>query len=513
MRFVLRCCWVLPLMLLGGRLPVAQAQATLSLCTADLPAAIETVTERPEWARSRWGLLVQTQDGDATLYAREAEAFFLPASATKLLTTAAILHRLGPDFRIRTPVSAIGTAPTLDRLQLDGRGDPSMQRGQLRALAQTLQLQGVEQIRELVVTDRYFQHDPLHPTWELEDVLFYYGTAVNSLILDDNAVALTLYPQALGEPPRLVWGDRLAGQQWQIRNQAVTAASGTPDSIEMSGGLGTSVLNLRGAIAADAEPDKFSMAIPNPARYFLDTLQAELADFGITVAQAQIVPSPALAGELLGHLESPPLADLIRATNQPSNNVHAEALLQTLGVTTGQPEAALTALQTALTELGVESAAYQLRDGSGLSRHNLLSPMAVVQVLQGMARSPHFDTYRASLPVGGVSGTLRQRFQDTPLAGVVIAKTGTMTGVSTLSGYLNPSDYEPLVFSIMVNRSERSVTEQRAAIDEIVLLLGRVQPCEDKAASVPWSMPPHAPASSPKMATVYTQYGMIKRNN
>ncbi|NJO20652.1 MAG: hypothetical protein HC838_12285, partial [Spirulinaceae cyanobacterium RM2_2_10] len=79
MRFVLRCCWVLPLMLLGGRLPVAQAQATLSLCTADLPAAIETVTERPEWARSRWGLLVQTQDGDATLYAREAEAFFLPA--------------------------------------------------------------------------------------------------------------------------------------------------------------------------------------------------------------------------------------------------------------------------------------------------------------------------------------------------------------------------------------------------------------------------------------------------
>ncbi len=466
-------------LLVGLRLPAARAQAP-ALCPAELPAAIETVLARPEWQRSRWGLLVQTQDGSATLYSRESAAFFLPASATKLLTTAAILHRLGPDFQIRTPVAIQGEPPVVERLQVSGRGDPSLQRGQLAALAASLRATGIERVQELVVTDGYFQQAPLHRTWELEDVLFYYGTAVNSLILNDNAVDLTLYPQTVGEPPRLAWGDRLAAQQWQVENQARTAPPGTPYSIEITGVLGQPLLHLRGDLAADAGPREFNMAIPAPGRYFRDALWAELADAGIAVGQAVLRPNaPELdpQAELLGYLESPPLAELIRATNQPSNNVHAEALLQTLGTTAGQPKAALTVLQEALQELGVEPAGYALRDGSGLSRHNLLSPVAVVQTLQGMARSPHFATYRASLPVGGVSGTLRRRFRETAIAGLVVAKTGTMTGVSTLSGYLEPPNFEPVVFSIMVNRSERSVSEQRAAIDELVLLLGRLQAC------------------------------------
>jgi len=466
-------CWLaLSLALFPGSV---RAQA---LCPAELPGAIAAVTERPEWRRSRWGLLVATQDGATVLYDRDAAAFFLPASATKLLTTAAILHRLGPDFRIRTPVTAIGEPPVLERLEISGRGDPSLQTEQLQALAAALRSQGIERIRELRVADGYFRQEPLHPTWELEDVWFYYGTAVNSLILNRNAVSLTVQPQGLGESPRLLWGDRRAAHQWQLENQAVTAAPGTPNRLEISGGFGQPLLRLRGAIAADAAAEDFSLAIPDPARYFRDVLWAALAEAGIAVEQATIERVESQPdGRLLGTLASPPLAELIRATNQPSDNVHAEALLQTLGAETGQPEAALTALQAALQELGVDPGGYELRDGSGLSRHNLLSPAAVVQVLQGMARSPHFAAYRASLPVGGVSGTLQRRFQGTPLAGAIVAKTGTMTGVSTLSGYLEVPTYAPLVFSIMVNRSERPIAEQRAAIDEIVQLLGRLQVC------------------------------------
>ena len=471
--------WVLPVFLGAGLLPV-QAQAPGPLCPAALPEAIATITERPEWRRSRWGLLIAPQDGGATLYAREAEALFVPASATKLLTLAAVLHRLGPDFRLRTPVHGLGEPPILSRLQVSGRGDPSLTTEQLQALAARLRAQGVERVRELVVTDGYFQQVPRHPTWELEDILFYFATAVNSAILNENTVALTLYPQAVGEPLRAEWGDRLAGQQWQLENWTVTAPPSTARRFEAANVLGQPVLQLRGELAADADPAELFIAVLDPARYFRDTLQASLEAVGITVEAATVAPeNPEPQGRLLTHLESPPLSELLRATQQPSSNLRAEALLQTLGMATEQPTAALEALTAALAELGVDPTSYRLRDGSGLSRHNMVSPAAVVATLQGLARSPTFATYRASLPVGGVSGTLRQRFRDTPLEGLVVAKTGTMTGVSTLSGYLDPATYEPLVFSIMVNRSDRPIAEQRAAIDEIVLLLGRLQACSE----------------------------------
>jgi D-alanyl-D-alanine carboxypeptidase/D-alanyl-D-alanine-endopeptidase (penicillin-binding protein 4) len=116
-------------------------------------------------------------------------------------------------------------------------------------------------------------------------------------------------------------------------------------------------------------------------------------------------------------------------------------------------------------------------DGSGLSRHNLASPKAIAQTLQLMAKTPQARVYRDSLPVAGVSGTLRNRFRNTVAQGNIQAKTGSMTGVSALSGYLDVPGYQPLVFSIMVNQSEQSLTTLRQGIDEIVLLLTRLRSC------------------------------------
>ena len=184
----------------------------------------------------------------------------------------------------------------------------------------------------------------------------------------------------------------------------------------------------------------------------------------------------------LAAVESPPLRELITETNQQSNNLYAEALLRSLGVTDKETnESTATAgreqIRTILTELGVEPESYVLADGSGLSRHNLVSPTAIVQLLQAIAQTPMAQSYRNSLAVAGVEGTLQQRFENTPAQSRVYAKTGTMTGVSGLSGYVYVPDYQPLVFSIMVNQSNQSVDTIRQAIDEIVVLLTRLRSC------------------------------------
>uniref|UniRef100_A0ACD5H3H9 D-alanyl-D-alanine carboxypeptidase/D-alanyl-D-alanine-endopeptidase n=1 Tax=Desertifilum tharense IPPAS B-1220 TaxID=1781255 RepID=A0ACD5H3H9_9CYAN len=161
-------------------------------------------------------------------------------------------------------------------------------------------------------------------------------------------------------------------------------------------------------------------------------------------------------------------------TNQWSNNIYAEALVRQLG----EPDRnALSQVEAVLTQLGVDPNSYQLADASGLSRQNLASPEAIVRSLQLMARSPYAQVYRNSLAVAAESGTLRNRFRQTPVAGNLQGKTGSLGGVMALSGYLEVPDFEPLAFSILSNHSILPQANTRQAIDEIVLVLSRLRRC------------------------------------
>lgn len=455
----------------------AQRRTSLPLCESNLPAAIESVTNRPEWERARWGILIQTLEGDRTLYAQAANQYFIPASNVKLLLTAAALRRLTPQFHYRTVVYGVGEAPELERLRLVGSGDPSLTTAQLQALAQNLKQQGIQRVQELAIENPYSGTPAINPTWEWADVYADYGTGASGLILNQNSVTLTLSPRQSGQRVRAVWNDAIASQQWQVENRAVTVAPGTPNAIELERVFGTPILRITGTLAADAKPDEWGLAIPNPVLYFVESWQTLLALTGITVSPTPIdmpVSPPALGREReLVAVESPPLAELLKEVNQQSNNLYAEALLQTLG----GGEAGLTAVETTLTALGVDPESYVLADGSGLSRHNLVSPQAIAQTLQAMATLREGQVYRDSLAVAGVSGTLKHRFQDTPLENHLQGKTGTLSGISALSGYLDVPQYQPLVFSILLNHAHLPASEQRAAIDEILLLLSRLHVC------------------------------------
>ncbi|BBD54595.1 D-alanyl-D-alanine carboxypeptidase/D-alanyl-D-alanine-endopeptidase [Planktothrix agardhii NIES-204] len=163
-----------------------------------------------------------------------------------------------------------------------------------------------------------------------------------------------------------------------------------------------------------------------------------------------------------------------------SNNVFAESLLRTLGAQNSRSdsvESGLKEIKLILSKLGINPNNYQLFDGSGLSRNNLVTPLVLVQTLRMMAASSNAELYRNSLPIGGVSGTLKARFKDNSATGIVQAKTGTMRGVTSLAGYISPPNYQPLVFSITINQSNLSPEELRQAVDEIILLLTQLKSC------------------------------------
>lgn len=448
-------------------------------CPADVKLAIEAIINRPQFQRSRWGILIQTLDKSQTIYSLADQRYFTPASSLKILTTAAVLSHLGSEYRIRTSVYGEPGNPNLTQLRVVGRGDPSFTDNQLQDLAQQLKLQGIETIEKLIVEDGYFSESAINPTWQWEDLIFYYATAVNSLILNENTVNLTLLPQKIGQPVRLLWDDAIAARQWRVENFAQTAPAQTPYNVSITGALGKPLLQIQGNLAVDAKPDPWDLAIIDPGNYFLESFRQILTQQGITVKQARVsmVNARQAGEEELAMVESPSIRDLLIEANQDSNNIYAEALLYNLGANSPTPVHSINIAKKILTKLGVEPDSYFLYDGSGLSRQNLVSPQAIAQTLQLMAKTPQAETYRNSLSLAGVNGTLRRRFQNTPVQGNLWGKTGTLTGATALAGYLNVPEYQPLVFSIMVNQSQHRASIHRQAIDEIILLLMKLNPC------------------------------------
>jgi D-alanyl-D-alanine carboxypeptidase/D-alanyl-D-alanine-endopeptidase (penicillin-binding protein 4) len=485
----------LSLLVLGlGRPSAVVAQTPTvagDICPGELGAQVDAIANRPEFSRSRWGILIQPLSSTATLYSRDAQKYFIPASNVKLLTTAAALQKLGADFRIKTSVYSGENGS----LYVAGRGDPSITEAQLKSLAQQLKRRGVDRVNELIGDDSYFQGSAVNPNWEWEDAQAGYGAPINSLIFNQNAIELLLSPQALGQPLKVTFAEPKLANQWQIQNNSVTVAQNESEFIEVGREFDRPAIRVSGQLKVGAESESAYVAVVNPANNFLQHFQQVLVAEGISVKQALVASVSRNFNQELATVESPPLAELVRETNRESNNLYAEVLLRLLGKVTDKVplpqtltgkmpvpqkdtgEIGLKELKTALTQLGVNPNSYILADGSGLSRHNLISPEALVQTLRLMANSPAASIYRQSLPIAGESGTLKNRLNSTPNRVILQAKTGTLSGVSALSGYIEVPDYEPLVFSIIVNQSDLSAASMRSATDEIVLLLNRLRRC------------------------------------
>lgn len=467
-----------------------------ALCPAELPARLDAIAAQPLLQRARLGIVVETQTGlpaqRQRLYSHDADQFFIPASNAKLLTTAAALHRLGPAYRLRTSVYGSLESNGQASLRLVGRGDPSLSSANLDNLARQLAAAGVRQVSRLVADDSYFAGSAVNPNWEWEDVQAGYGAPVNSLMLNGNAVELTLLPQAVGQPLQVLWREP-AGGPWQIVNRSQTVAAGQREAVSVGRDLARPIVYVSGQLAAGSEAETVAIALPDPAQQTLQQFEAALARQGLAVGQSLVTteplpPQPA-PPELAFHL-SPPLAELLAPTNASSNNLYAEALLKTLGTVDHPPNrpvgspsgsdataAGAAAVTAQLTQLGLDPTSWVLADGSGLSRHNLVTPATLAALLQTMAVHPQAQIYRNSLAIAGVSGTLRNRLRNTPLQGRVLGKTGALSGNVTFSGYVEGPSYPPLVVSILINQSDRRASELRSVIDQMLTAIGDLEGC------------------------------------
>jgi serine-type D-Ala-D-Ala carboxypeptidase/endopeptidase (penicillin-binding protein 4) len=463
------------------------------ICPADLPDRVNQIIDQPQFAAARWGILVQTLDAvpnqRQTLVERDRQKFFIPASNAKLLTTAAALLALGPQYRIRT--SIFGPA---ENLQLIGQGDPSLTDRQLTQLAQQLKQRNITQIPQLTLHTHRFTNIP-NPDWAWDDLQTGYGAIAHSLTLNLNYHTLTATPllgQTLGQPLKLDWSHPSAIAGWTIANQTQTVAPSQPEFLTVTRDLGTQTLIIRGQLRQGGKADTVDLAVLNPTAVFRDRLQTIFTAEKITINQINLATTPVSPTNPLPELafvESPPIAKLIDQTNQESDNLYAEALLQTIGAVAQQRRpsqftaadsrttAGLKTLAQTLATIGVDRASHALVDGSGLARRNLITPTALVQTLQGMATQPTSRAFQTSLPIAAQSGTLTNRFRGTAAAGIVQAKTGTIGGVASLSGYIRPKHYRPLAFSILLNQSDRPAAQNREAIDAIVLLLTQLKSC------------------------------------
>jgi serine-type D-Ala-D-Ala carboxypeptidase/endopeptidase (penicillin-binding protein 4) len=368
-----------------------------------------------------------------------------------------------------------------------GHGDPSIGREQLDRLAQQIAAAGIHKIDRLIAEDAYFRGSPYNPHWQWEDVQSGYGTPVNSLIFDLNSIPFTLFPQAVGQPLRLEWDDPKPAQIWQVENQTMTVAEGEPEFIEVGRDFTQPILYIRGQLIVGSPSETTAVAVTQPGQHFAEQFQQALEAAGIVVGPIKVTTTQdSVTGEEIAAIESPPLSEWVMEINQNSNNLYAEALLRSLGVmqdpsTPDSAAAGIAVVKKALSELGVDPGSYILDDGSGLSRLNAISPEALVQTLQAMSHSPLAKLYRDSLPLAGETGTLGNRFLNSPLQGKIRAKTGTLAGVSALSGYLYPDSENAVEFSIIVDEIDRSADEQRQAIDEIIEAIANAQSCFDRS--------------------------------
>jgi len=470
--------------MLGFLSPMSSVQA--GLCPTQLAARLDTELDKPPLDTAYVGVFLQTQaalpENRQNIYVHNRDRLFTPASNIKLLTTAAALHHLGADYQIRTSVYGTPGPGEMTTLRVMGRGDPTVTETQLEALAQQLSQAGVSQISRLVLDDSYFPGFATNPTWEWEDAQFAYAAPVNSLILNRNAVAVQVAPTQPGQPLSITGLEALPSGPWPVINSTLTVRSSTmpvPVNFWRTGDSPT--LQVTGQLAQGADSRTYNLAVLNPAQQFAEAMRLALANQSIPVGQVVITQtaSPA-SGSELASVKSPAISHLLISANQDSDNLTAEVLFKTLGVEVSETtpteasQAGGLAVKAVLANLGVRTEALRIADGSGLSRHNLVTPAAFVETLQAMAVHPEGQVFRDSLAVAGVSGTLQSRLGNTPLSGRVQGKSGALTGEVALSGYLQPPNYEPLVFSLIINHSNQQASLLRQTIDTLLLLIAQL---------------------------------------
>ncbi|HTZ90252.1 MAG TPA: D-alanyl-D-alanine carboxypeptidase/D-alanyl-D-alanine-endopeptidase [Alloacidobacterium sp.] len=501
----------------------ARTHHAIAKRAAPLAKIIAAILSNPAVARAHWGISVVTLDG-VPIYSLNDQQYFQPASNAKLFTTAAALALLGPGYTMKTYVVAEGPI-TADghlhgSLRLIGGGDPSLSgraypyNGHterpnpplyaLDDLAAQVAASGIRALDGTIVADdTLFAWERYGQGWAQDDLQWDYGAPVSALTVNDNVRYLTLTPgAAAGDPVIATWNPPLPDDSATLKNEAITSPPGSQQHLGLDRQPDQAYVRVYGTIPAGSKPVNFAIAVQDAAKFAGDGFAQMLAAHDVAVnssvevshrlsgdtqifekeseqsialkpltAGPQLPFTPAANARIVAQRTSPPLSEIVTVVNKVSQNLHAEILLRLLGKAEGDDGSVAQGARVVrqfLISAGVQPEDFFFYDGSGLSPQDVITPRAATTLLTYASRQSWGSAYRASLPVGGVDGTLENRFTQPPLKGRIFAKTGTLAEAHALSGYLVAASGRTLVFSILCNDHSPVTDTTRAAMDNVV---------------------------------------------
>jgi D-alanyl-D-alanine carboxypeptidase/D-alanyl-D-alanine-endopeptidase (penicillin-binding protein 4) len=427
---------------------------------------------RPGVRSAQWGIQILDPAADKVLMEVNPDKTFLPASVLKVVTTSTALEKLGPDFRYRTGVYTDGTVDSDGTVSQDvilvGRGDPNLtdpygellEKPVFVELSEQLKNAGIKRIKgDIVGDDSYFDLTSYGKGWTAHDLKSVYGAPINALSINNNVLWVIAHPGSkrsklvsIETEPRTSY--------FHIRNLAVTGGRQSRRTISVRLIPGTKTIVVSGVLPSTQNYSHYIL-LEQPAEVAAALLKEELEKQGIAVSGhvsafhlGDVSKEERSLWKLLVEHQSPPLIRALQIINKRSQNLHAEMLLRTLGAEfkgEGTNEAGLEVVKEFLVETGVDSEKIHLNDGCGLSRENLITPRFQTSLLQFLSTRPYFDLFFNTLSISGTDGTLRNRLSANEVRGSIHAKTGTLNGVNTLSGYMTTKSGRNLVFSIFAN--------------------------------------------------------------
>ena len=438
-----------------------------------LRAELDEIFQDPSFHNAYWGVAIKSLDNGQVLFTLNDTKGFIPASNMKMYTTAAGLARLGPEFRYETRL--LSTDPDLQDGVIDGdlyvlgSGDPSFagrfhEGDPLAPFAgwiDTLKALGIQEIQgDIVGDDDVFDDEHIPESWYYTYLSEWYAAESGGLCLNDNCCTITLSPGAqigdlvqIDTVPPAVYGEFII--------TATTAPEDTRARIRVLRRIDTNLVQIDGRLPQGGREVIEEVSVHNTTLFFVTVLKDALQKAGIPVSgqprdiddldKSRFEPDRM---KLLARYQSPPLSEIIRAINKPSQNLYADQLLKTLGARFGEEGSFSEGYQVVkefLDESGIDSNGFFMIDGSGLGRIDLVQPRQTLGLLETMHRHPNASFYYESLPIAGVDGTIRRRMKGTLAEGNVHAKTGYINRARSLSGYVTTLDGERLAFCMMVN--------------------------------------------------------------
>ena len=469
---------------------------------AELRGAIDGIVAEGGIPNAWWTILVWDAESGASLYEKDTGRSFIPASNTKLYSTAAALDILGPDFRFETRLETEGTIEDgvlNGNLVIVGSGDPVIGgrftdgdiTAYFRSWADSLKAHGIRAIAgHIVGDDDAFDEEYIGYGWQWDDLPWWYAAEMSALSFNDNCVDFRLEGASQGMPAVLSWEPGMTSYV-TARNESITIGpdNGIEEDYFRVQGSNDFVLASR---VPEGRTEVESLSVSNPTAYFVHVLREVLISEGIAVRgrsvdidELGIKPSRDGNRLLFSHF-SPTLAQIVEPLNKRSQNLYAEQVLRAIAVVElpadNEPTAGSAALaldrarKQTFGPAGLDTLHLQLVDGSGLARQNLVTSTMTARLLQYMWHHEDpltSEAFVASLPIGGVDGTLSSRMRGTAAQGNVRAKTGTLGNVAALSGYVDTANGRTLIVSMMANHYTGSSRRARLVQDRIMDALAR----------------------------------------